>query len=133
MFSCLMACLIIIQIVYHFMPTGCDRCPAGGYHGNGQCNSENHTSLFLRKVATLQWQVTSFLPVCMLSVNVQLTCLLKKQVQRVKKKNGGQIMLLDMYWGGFRCGEKKNPEIILERPKCSMRTCINIKCPSHLL
>lgn len=35
---------------------GCDRCAAGGYHGNGQCNSENHTSLFLRKMATLQWQ-----------------------------------------------------------------------------
>lgn len=51
------------------MPTGCDRCPAGGYHGNGQCNSENHTPLFLREVATLQWQVTSFLTVCMLFLN----------------------------------------------------------------
>lgn len=37
--------------------TGCDWCAAGGYHGNGQCNSKNHTSLFLCKMATLQWQV----------------------------------------------------------------------------
>lgn len=41
----------------HPISTGCDRCATGGYHGNGQCNSENHTSLFLRKMATVQWQV----------------------------------------------------------------------------
>lgn len=41
-----------------FSSTGCDWCAAGGYHGNGQCNSENHTSLFLREVATLQREVT---------------------------------------------------------------------------
>ena len=37
--------------------TGGDRCAAGGYYDNGQCHSENHTSLLLRTMATLQWQV----------------------------------------------------------------------------
>ncbi|MED6268929.1 hypothetical protein CHARACLAT_027838, partial [Characodon lateralis] len=32
------------------------RCAAGDHHGYGQCNSENFTSLFLRKMAIVQWQ-----------------------------------------------------------------------------
>lgn len=36
-------------------------------------------------------------------------------------------MFLDEYWGGFKYG--KNPEIILERLKCSMRTVHKYKVP----
>ena len=45
--------------MFSLSPSGRDWCAAGGYHGNGQRNSEDHTSLFLCKMATLQRKVMS--------------------------------------------------------------------------
>lgn len=74
MCSCFVMHNYYLNVILNPLPfsTGCDRCAAGGYHGNGQCNSENHTSLFLRKMATLQWQVRQD-PVHAVSVSLNAT------------------------------------------------------------
>lgn len=52
-------------LTFDSFPSGCDQCAAGGYHGNGQRDSEDHTPLFLCTMAPLQWQVMrKYSPLC---------------------------------------------------------------------
>lgn len=52
-------------LIFHSFSSGCDQCAAGGYHGNGQRDSEDHTPLFVCTMAPLQWQVMrKYGPLC---------------------------------------------------------------------